>query len=344
MKSRLTSLLLILATLSCVFVQSAEAQTPSEQVEDVIRVDTDLISLLFTAKDKNNRFLTTLEEKDLRLTEDNRLQQIVTFQRETDRPLSIAILIDVSASEEKMLPQEKAAARTFIETVVKSSKDQAAIVAFTGSTFLEQDLTRDVLSLHKALDRVDVALPNYPGKGRAISGIASRPGLRRPPPEGSTAIWEAIFLTVNEVLARKTGKLGLNEKRRAVILLTDGWDTSSRFNMQEAIKSALADETIIYAIGIGDSKHEGVDKSALENLSESTGGRAFFPKKDTDLRNAFSEIEQELRSQYLITYSSSNKNRDGSYRQMQLWLTNPQLQKEKVQLRYRPGYFARPLK
>jgi VWFA-related protein len=114
--------------------------------------------------------------------------------------------------------------------------------------------------------------------------------------------------------------------------------------MQEAIKSALADETIIYAIGIGDSKHEGVDKNALENLSESTGGRAFFPKKDTDLRHAFSEIEQELRSQYLITYSSSNKNRDGSYRRMQLWLTNPQLQKEKIQLRYRPGYFARPLK
>lgn len=344
MKFRFTSLLLILATLCCIFVQSAVAQTPSEQVDDVIRVDTDLISLLFTAKDKNNRFLTTLEEKDLRLTEDNALQQIVTFQRETDRPLSIAILIDVSASEEKMLPQEKAAARTFIETVIKSSKDQAAIVAFTGSTFLEQDLTRDVLSLHKALDRVDVALPNYPGSGRPISGVASRPGLRRPPPDGSSAIWEAIFLTVSEVLTRKTGKLSLNEKRRAVILLTDGWDTSSRFNMQEAIKSALADETIIYTIGIGDSKHEGVDKNALENLSEATGGRAFFPKKDTDLRNAFSEIEQELRSQYLVTYSSSNKNRDGSYRQMQLWLTNPQLQKEKVQLRHRPGYFARPLK
>ncbi len=344
MKFRFTSLLLILATLCCIFVQSAVAQTPSEQVDDVIRVDTDLISLLFTAKDKNNRFLTTLEEKDLRLTEDNALQQIVTFQRETDRPLSIAILINVSASEEKMLPQEKAAARTFIETVIKSSKDQAAIVAFTGSTFLEQDLTRDVLSLHKALDRVDVALPNYPGSGRPISGVASRPGLRRPPPDGSSAIWEAIFLTVSEVLTRKTGKLSLNEKRRAVILLTDGWDTSSRFNMQEAIKSALADETIIYTIGIGDSKHEGVDKNALENLSEATGGRAFFPKKDTDLRNAFSEIEQELRSQYLVTYSSSNKNRDGSYRQMQLWLTNPQLQKEKVQLRHRPGYFARPLK
>lgn len=344
MKSRLTSSFLIFALLSCIFLQSSRAQTPSQQDDEVIRVDTDLISLLFTATDKKNRFLTTLQETDLRLTEDSAAQQIITFQRETDRPLSIAFLIDVSGSEERTLPQEKAAARTFIDTVIKSSKDQAAIIAFTGATFLEQDLTRDVLSLHKALERVEVALPTYLGAGRPISGIASKPGLRRPPPDGTTAIWEAIFLTVSEVLARNTGKLGLNQKRRAVILLTDGWDTSSRLNMQEAIKSALEGETIIYAIGIGDSDRDGVDKNALETLSESTGGRAFFPKKDSDLKTAFSEIELELRSQYLITYSSSNKRRDGSYRQMQLWLTNPQLQKEKVQLRYRPGYFAKPLK
>jgi Ca-activated chloride channel homolog len=342
MKSRLKSTLLILAILGCVLVQSSPAQTPTEQVEDVIRVDTDLTSLLFTAIDKSNRFITTLLESDLRLTEDSELQKIVSFQRETDRPLSIALLIDVSASEERTLPQEKAAARTFIETVIKSSKDQAAILAFTGSTFLEQGLTRDVLSLYKALERVEVAMPTYLGAGRPINGIASSPGLRRPPPAGTTAIWEAIFLTVSEVLARDSAKLGLNQKRRAVILLTDGWDTSSRLNMREAVNSALADETIIYAIGIGDNKREGVDKSVLETLAESTGGRAFFPKKDADLKNAFAEIEQELRTQYLITYSSSNKLRDGSYRQVRLWITNPLLHKEKVQLRHRPGYFAKP--
>jgi Ca-activated chloride channel family protein len=341
MKSRLLSSLLILATLTCVLVQSASSQTPTE-VEDVIRVDTDLTSLLFTATDKNNRFITTLQEADLRLTEDSEVQKIVTFQRETDRPLSIAFLIDVSASEERTLPQEKAAVRTFIETVIKSSRDQAAIIAFTGPTFLEQKLTRDVISLYHALDRVDVAMPTYMGTGRPINGIASRPGLRRPPPGGTTAIWEAIFLTASEVLAGDSGKLGLNQKRRAIILLTDGWDTSSRLNMQEAITSALAGETIIYAIGIGDSKREGIDKNALETLAEATGGRAFFPKKDSDLKNAFAEIEQELRSQYLITYSPTNKRRDGSFRQMRLWLTNPQLQKDKVQLRYRPGYFAKP--
>jgi Ca-activated chloride channel homolog len=323
--------------LASALVSTAPAQDP----EDVIRVDSDLTSLLFTALDKDNRFITTLQESDLQLTEDGSLQKFVSFQRETDRPLSIAFLIDVSASEERTLPQEKAAARAFIETVIKSSKDQAAILAFTGSTFLEQDLTRDVLSLYRALDRVDVAMPAYLGDGKAINGIASGPGLRRPPPDGTTALWEGVVLTVERVLAANAAKQKLMPKRRAIILLTDGWDTSSRLNMQEAAKSAVSEETIIYAIGIGDSKKEGIDKFPLEQIAERTGGRAFFPKKDTDLTSAFAEIEKELRSQYLITYSSSNKLRDGSFREMRLWITNPQLQKSKIQLRHRPGYYAR---
>jgi VWFA-related protein len=318
----------------------SQAQDP---VDEVIRVDSDLTSLLFTAMDKDNRFITSLQQSDIQLTEDSAVQKIESFQRETDRPLSLAFLIDVSASEERTLPQEKAAARTFIETVLKSNKDQGAILAFTGATFLEQDLTRDVLSLYRALSRVEVAMPSYPGGGRVINGMASGPGLRRPPPEGTTAMWEAIVLTVEHVLAADAAKQKLSPKRRAIILLSDGWDTSSRLNMQETVKVALAEETIIYAIGIGDSKREGIDKYSLETLAEQTGGRAFFPKKDADLTSAFTEIEKELRTQYLITYSSTNKRRDGSFRQMRLWITNPQLQKAKVQLRYRPGYYARPI-
>lgn len=88
-------------------------------------------------------------------------QKILTFQRETDRPLSIAFLIDVSASEERTLPQEKAAARAFIESIIQSKKDQAAIIPFTGSAFLEQGLTRDVFSIYRALERVEVAMPAY---------------------------------------------------------------------------------------------------------------------------------------------------------------------------------------
>src|SRR6185436_3794874 len=117
-----------------------------------------------------------------------------------------------------------------------------------------------VLSLYRALDRVDVALPSYLGGGRVINGMASRPGLRRPPPDGTTAMWEAVVLTAERVLAANPAEQKLAPRRRAIILLSDGWDTSSRLNMQETIKSAVAEETIIYAIGIGDSKREGIDK------------------------------------------------------------------------------------
>lgn len=343
MRSAQTSLLLILLLL-CTAGSNVPAQTPTDQ-DDVIRVETDLTNLFFTATDKQQRFITTLREEDLRITEDGVAQKILTFQRETDRPLSLAFLIDVSASEERTLPQEKGAARSFIETVLKSNKDQAAIIAFTGSAYLEQGLTRDVFSIYRALERVEVALPNYLGSGRPISGIVSGPGMPAIPREGTTAIWDAIALTASQILAPGMDKRlpDNNQRRRAIILLTDGFDTTSRLGRSEAIKQALEAETVIYAIGIGDSKHEGVDKGELRTVAESTGGRAFFPKKEADLTAAFTEIEQELRSQYLIAYSSTNKNRDGSYRQMRIDIVNPVLQTEKLKLRHRPGYYAKPL-
>jgi VWFA-related protein len=110
--------------------------------------------------------------------------------------------------------------------------------------------------------------------------------------------------------------------------------------MKDAVDRALAAETVVYVIGIGDSKKDGVDRDTLRKLAERTGGRAFFPKKDTDLEQAYREIEEELRTQYLIAYSSSNKKRDGAYRQIKIEVTNPDLQKEKIDLRHRPGYFA----
>ena len=359
MKATIISLLFVFM-LS--FVPNVVAQNPADQDDDVIRVETDLTNLFFTATNKQKAFVTTLREDDLRVIEDGVPQKIVTFQRETDRPLSIAFLIDVSASEERTLPQEKAAARAFIETIIRSNKDQAAIIPFTGSAFLEQGLTRDVLSIYRALERVEVASPGYLGSGRPIGGIASEPGMKRPPQEGSTAIWEAIALASSEVLARswdpkltrmadrdRAGSRAPqrettfvpNQRRNAIILLTDGQDTTSRLLRSDAINRALEAETVIYAIGIGDKKYGGVDHDALNAVATATGGRAFFPKRDTDLGEAFAEIEQELRTQYLIAYSSTNKNRDGSYRQMQIQITNPELQKEQLKFRHRPGYFAK---
>jgi Ca-activated chloride channel homolog len=311
----------------------ASAQPPAQDIE-VLRVETDLTNLLFTATDKNKRYITTLRESDIRVLEDGVPQKLFTFQRETDRPLSIAFLIDVSGSEERTLPEEKAAVRVFVENVIRSSKDQAAIIPFEGYAHLEQPLTRDVLAIYRTLERVEVASPSYLGSAPPIGGVTSGPGTIAPPHEGWTAIWDSVYVTCRNVLARER-----EQRRRAIILLTDGYDSASRVSRGAAIDVAIQTETVIYAIGIGDNKKEGVSKNPLRDIAERTGGRAFFPRKEDDLRIAFAEIEQELRSQYLIAYSSSNKKRDGTFRTMTIELTNPEL--KQLQLRYRSGYFAK---
>ena len=305
--------------------------------DDVIRVESELTNLPFTVTDKERRFVTTLRAEDVRVLEDGVPQKLFTFQQETDRPLAIAFLIDVSASQTATLPDEKAAARLFIQNVVKSNQDQVAILPFTGSAYLEQDLTRELLKVYQTLERVEVALPAYLGSGRALSGIPTGPRLPATPPEGTTAIWDAVALTSNNILAKAAGV-----RRRAIILLTDGWDTTSRLVPKDAVNRALAAETVVYVIGIGDNKIQGVDRGPLKSLAERTGGRAFFPDKKFDLNAAFAEIEQELRTQYLIAYSSTNKNRDGAYRKITIEITNPGLRQQKLELRHRPGYFAKP--
>jgi VWFA-related protein len=309
---------------------------PPDQDVDVIRTETNLTNLLFTATDRNNRYVTDLQQSDIRVLEDGAPQTIFTFQRETDRPLAIAFVIDVSISEERTLPDEKGAARTFIEKVIRSEKDQVAIVPFEGYAHIEQGLTRDMISIYRALDGVDVAYPIYTGAAPPIGATTSGPGTLAPPKEGTTAIWESITIACRNVLARS-----YTQRRRAIILLTDGQDTSSRVSRSTAIDQAIQAETVVYAIGIGDKKYDGINKKALDDITEKTGGRAFYPKKSSDLASAFQEIEQELRSQYLIAYSSTNKEHDGKFRAMKIEVTNPARAKEKMSLRYRPGYFAR---
>lgn len=323
--------ILILILVFCVPVL---CQQPVDQ-DDVVRVDTDVTNLPFTAMDKQRRFITTLRAEDVRVLEDGVPQKLFTFQRETDRPLAITFLIDVSRSQEFTLPDEKAAARSFIEKVIQSNRDLVAVVPFTGLAYLEQGLTRDMLSVYRVLERIEVAVPAYLGAGRPLPGIPVGPGLLAPPPEGTTAIWDAVALTSVNVLANAPGL-----RRRAIILLTDGIDTASRLMMKEAINRSLAAETVVYVIGIG-SKRDGIDRGALKDLAQRTGGRAFFPDKKFDLNAAFGEIERELRTQYLIAYSSTNKKRDGSYRKITIEVVNPGLKKEKLEIRHRPGYFAK---
>ena len=328
--------LLFVVIVLVLWIAPAAGQTTDQ--DDVIRVESDITNLPFTVTDKERRFITTVRAEDVRVLEDGVPQTLFTFQRETDRPLAIAFLIDVSASQEKTLPDEKAAARLFIENVIRSSQDHVAILPFTGQAYLEQELTRDVLRVYSVLQRVEVAAPAYFGSGRPLTGIVTGPGLPATPSEGSTAIWDAIALTANNVLANAPGL-----RRRAIILLSDGADTTSRLAKKEAVNRALAAETVVYAIGIGNGiAPEGVNPRAdLREIAERTGGRAFFPDKKFDLNAAFAEIERELRTQYLIAYSSTNKKRDGAYRKITIEITNPDLRKQKLLLRHRPGYFAK---
>ena len=324
-------LLLFVALLLCAGVSLAQ----NVDQDDVIRVETDVTNLPFTATDKDHRFITTLRAEDLRVLEDGVPQTLFTFQQETDRPLSIAFLIDVSFSQEATLPAEKAAVRTFIEKVIQSNKDQVALIPFTGFAYLEQPLTRDLLGVYRVLQQIEVAAPSYLGSGRPLTGIPTGPGLPGPPAEASTAIWDAVALTSTNVLGNAAGL-----RRRAIILLSDGINTSGRLGQKEAINRVLAAEAVVYAIGVG-SERDGLDRNALREVAQRTGGRAFFPDKKFDLNAAFAEIEKELRTQYLIAYSSTNKNRDGSYRQITIELTNPELKKQKLEIRHRPGYYAK---
>ena len=313
--------------------------TPKETLpvesDEVVRVETSLTNIFFTAADKNKRFVGNLKQEDVRILEDGRPQEIFTFQQNIDLPLSTAILIDTSRSEERTLPDEKVAARAFLEAVMRPGRDEASIVSFTGDVTLEQGFTGSLERLRRAIDRIEFVPPSgYIGGGVVVGGTPPISGQNQAL-AGSTAIWDAVWATSNELLSDAA-----ENSRRAIILLTDGEDTISQVKMHEAVERAQKADALIYTIGIGDSYNFGVNEGALRKISEQTGGRAYFPHSERELRDAFAQIQRDLREQYLIAYSPSNKNQDGTYRRIQIEITNPELKKQ-LKLNYRVGYFAR---
>jgi Ca-activated chloride channel homolog len=310
-----------------------------QESDEVVRVETNLTSIFFTAADSNKRFINTLRKEDIRILEDGQPQEIFTFQKNVDLPLSIGILIDTSRSEERTLPDEKAAARAFLEAVMRPDKDEAAVVSFTGEVTLEQGLTGNVDRLRKAIDRVEFVPPSgYIGGGVVVGGTPPISDTNQIL-AGSTAIWDAVWATSNELLSDSTAE----NTRRTIILLTDGYDTISQVKMREAIERAQKADALIYAIGIGDSYQGGVDAGSLKKIAEQTGGRAYFPRNERELHSAFVQIQTDLREQYLVAYSPSNKTRDGAYRRIQIELIDPEVRKQNLRLNYRPGYFAKTI-
>lgn len=313
--------------------------SPREDPQDsdeVVRVETNLTTIFFTAADSSKRFISNLKKEDVRILEDGQPQEIFTFQPNIDLPLSVAILIDCSLSEMRTLPDEKAAAQSFLESVIRPQRDEAAIVTFTGEVTLEQGFTGNLDRLRRAIDRVEFVPPSGYIGGGVVVGSTPPISDSNQILAGSTAIWDAIWASSNDLLSGSA-----ENTRRAIILLTDGEDTTSQVKMRDAIERAQKADAFVYAIGIGDSYQGGVNEGALRKITEQTGGRAYFPRSERDLRAAFVQIQHDLREQYLVAYSPSNKARDGSYRKIQLEIVDPELRKQKLKLTYRPGYFAK---
>ncbi|MEO7660368.1 MAG: VWA domain-containing protein [Pyrinomonadaceae bacterium] len=311
------------------------ATPPIIEDDEVIKIDSDVVNVLFTAQDRNRRLLTTLSQQDIKIIENGQVQEIQAFSKQIDLPLSLAILIDVSVSQQRTLPEEKAAATSFLETVIRPAKDEVAIVSFTGETTLEQGMTNNLTRLRRAIERVQFVPPSGYIGGGVIAGTPPISGDNQAI-QGSTAIWDAIWVTSDEVLGPAPERT-----RRAIILLSDGVNTFGKKDLDDAVQAALRSEAIIYSIGIGDNFYSGVDKGSLNKISERTGGRAYFPRDERELRDAFKQIQDEMRSQYLIAYEPTNQNRDGSYRKIEIQMVNPQLVKEKIKVTHRQGYFAR---
>lgn len=322
MNKTISKLLLCLLLLCCSTHAIAQTQATPNQV-----------AIRFTAVNKDGDFVASIIKDDIRVLQGGVTQSIIELERQSDGAVSLALLIDMSASQEKVFPTVKATSFSFVNSVLRSGKDTAAVITFTGKLNFEQVLTSELNKAQLAVQRLQFTpLPKdnliFAGKPPDLSDDQI---LLR-----STAIWDAVSLTCEQTLQQSPP-----EAKRAIILLSDGVDTSSKQKLSEAVDRAIKTKVTVYAIGIGDdTNYDGVYKDGLRKLTERTGGKAFFPKKVVDLQTAVKQIEQELRTYYVVTYSPSNAKAGDPYRKLEIELANPEKKKEKIKLAHQHGYFV----
>lgn len=296
------------------------------QQDAVIKVDVDRVNVLFSVRDKQNAYVTGLTAADLEIREDGKLQEIKSFTKETDLPLTLGLLVDVSGSQRRLIEDERRAASMFFRQVIRQ-KDMAFLMSFGTETELLQDSTNSVRLLEKSLGE----LRESGGGAGYVGGIAGNPGaIPQSNPRG-TLLFDAVYLGAKEKLATEVG-------RKAMVLITDGMDQGSRVSIDEAIRTALRSDSLIYSIYYVDQAaygFGGASDSALKKMAEETGGRLFRVDRKNSLEMIFNQIQQEMRSQYAISYSSTNPARDGGFRRLEIRAKNKD---HKVQAR--KGYFA----
>jgi VWFA-related protein len=296
-----------------------------EELPSAIKVDVDVVNILASVRDKKGALIPTLTKDDFSIYEDGKLQEIKYFDRETDLPLTIGLLVDVSRSQENLIDIEKRAAHEFLTRVLKK-KDMAFLISFGSEAELLQDFTGSPALLKAGLEKLRV--------NAAVGGLHPGPVPTMSQPRG-TVLHDAVYLAATDRLAREVG-------RKVVVLITDGVDQGSRVKLEEAISAAHRADTVIYSVQYID--HQMYYQSggfyvpsdgALKKMSEETGGRMFRVDRKHTLADIFSQLEQELRTQYSIAYTPANPNKDGSFRKIEIKTKDKNL---KVQARR--GYYA----
>jgi Ca-activated chloride channel homolog len=271
-----------------VVANTTQAQKTSEAGDDkeiVLEFKTQLVLVPFTVLDRTNKPIADLKTEDIKLYENGQPAQILSLQRTGNRPLNFALLLDLSGSMQPYIETARSAANRFFDRALKPNKDSAAVVAFQQEIVVAQSLTKDKTSLKQSLERKYLALPAAGALGQAIDINSKR--------LSGTALYGAIYVAVDEVLQHADGQ-------RVIVLISDGYDSESGIELRDALEYAWRREITIYAIGFGDVS--GLNREVLERLCTATGGRAFYPKATAELDVVFSEIDRDLREQYMLSF------------------------------------------
>ena len=287
--------------------QTNNSEDQEEKLTTIVKL-VDEVNVVFTVTDKRGKFVNDLKKDDFRVLDDNKPPLAIrSFRSETNLPLRVGLLIDASNSIRDRFKFEQQAAIEFLNQIIRSKYDQAFVIGFDTTPEVTQGFTDNTEALSK--------------------------GVRMLRPGGGTAMYDAIYYACrDEIMAKDKGNLAT---RRAIILLSDGDDNQSRVSREEAVEMAQKAEVIIYTISTNTSGQKLKGDKVLEHFADETGGRAFFPFKIQDVSDAFSQIQDELRSQYAISYKPAELQPNGKYHEIQILADN-----KKYKVRARKGYYA----
>lgn len=311
---------------------STAPAAPEEESVATFKINVNLVDVFFTVKDKSGNLVPHLSKDDCSISEDKEPQKLKNFVAETNQPLTLGILLDTSGSQQQVLPLEQQAGSQFLQRVLKQ-KDEAFLLSFDVDVDLLQDYTNSPRLLERAMNKAEI---NTAG-GNGAAGIPGAGGGTIPThgtPKG-TLLYDAVYLAANEKLNQETG-------RKAMILLTDGEDQGSRYKIGESIAAAQRSNAIVYVILIADRGFYGgfgmgyYGYSAMKKMAEETGGRLIdVGNNGRKLEAAFQQIEDELRTQYVASYTPSNTKLDGSFRRLSV-----ECRGDGMKVQARKGYFA----